>query len=84
MHPAVEVLSWVGALCLFGMYYLTSSGKEWQVLPGHGCGLLGNLIYIVVGLNSGVYAMCAMGLVFSILNVKGIYKWRRYARHLDG
>ncbi len=70
-----EIMSWVGAAALFGMYYLTSTGHQRHVMWGHISGLIGNLLYIGVGLHSGVYAMAVMGVVFAILNARGMRSW---------
>lgn len=75
MTPLFELASWVGAAALFGMYYFTSTGKAGHIVPGHISGLIGNLLYIGVGIDSGVHAMAVMGVVFAVLNIRGIMKW---------
>lgn len=75
MSHLFEILSWIGALGLFGMYYFNSTGKTGHILPGHISGMIGNVLYIGVGFSSGVYAMAVMGVVFAVLNIRGIRSW---------
>ncbi len=78
--PWLDMIGWLGAICLGLFYYLLGSGK---VVVAYVFSLIGGVFWLTIGVATIMgYAahmpsLIATEVMVIVLNIRGIYKWMR-------
>ena len=69
----LNLLGWIGnGFYILGAYLLAENKRI-----GFICNLLANLIYLIIGLAFGISSLWGISIGLIVLNVHGIYNWKR-------